>query len=198
MFRELLREEQVPDRLLSQQGGERRLTNVLHLAELLERAAAERQLGPAALLEWLGEQQRDDSNRGEHTEIRLESDTNAVRILTVHKSKGLEFPIVYCPFLWSGGFVNDGKSRPQLFHEEGRAFLNVDPEKDRREPHIDCAKREGVAEELRVAYVALTRARHRCTIFWVGANQLGCGGLQLRRAPRSRRSCGTKSSRTRG
>lgn len=173
MFRQLLRETGVPDRLLSHHGGERRLTNVLHLAELLERAAAERQLGPAALLEWLGEQQRDDSNRGEHTEIRLESDQNAVKILTVHKSKGLEFPIVYCPFLWSGP-QSWGKSGPVVFHDEDkRALLDVDPDKDRRCANLDIAKREGVAEELRVAYVALTRARHRCTIFWGAVRQYG-------------------------
>jgi exodeoxyribonuclease V beta subunit len=179
MFRELLREVSVPDRLLAQQGGERRLTNVLHLAELLERAAVERQLGPAALLDWLGEQQRDDSNRGEHTEIRLESDANAVKILTVHKSKGLEFSIVYCPFLWSGGLVANDKSRPQLFHDERRAFLDFDPDKERREPHIDIAKREGVAEELRVAYVALTRARHRCTVFWAAARYFGAAAFSF-------------------
>jgi exodeoxyribonuclease V beta subunit len=173
MFRQLLRETSVPDRLLSRHGGERRLTNVLHLAELLERAAAERQLGPAALLEWLGEQQRDDSNRGEHTEIRLESDANAVKILTVHKSKGLEFPIVYCPFLWSGP-QTWGKSGPVIFHDDDkRAQLDVDPDKDRRCANLDIAKREAVAEELRVAYVALTRARHRCTVFWGAVRQYG-------------------------
>jgi len=181
MFRQVLRDLSVPDRLLALRGGERRLTNLLHLAELLERASVERQLGPAALLEWLREQQRDESERGEHTEIRLESDADAVKILTVHKSKGLEFPIVYCPFLWSAPARSWGKgSGPQPFHDaEGQAALDIEYCKTsakaskRRVANVNVGKREAIAEELRVAYVALTRARHRCTIFWVGANQFG-------------------------
>jgi exodeoxyribonuclease V beta subunit len=179
MFRQLLREVGAADRLLGQQGGERRLTNLLHLGELLERASVERQLGPAALLDWLGEQRRDDSNRGEHTEIRLESDTDAVKVLTIHKSKGLEFPIVYCPFLWSGSLVSNTVGTPRLFHEGGKAYLDIDVEKDRRQPHIDIAKREGVAEEIRLAYVALTRAQHRCSIIWAAARNHGAAAFSF-------------------
>jgi exodeoxyribonuclease V beta subunit len=179
MFRQLLREVGAADRLLGQQGGERRLTNLLHLGELLERASVERQLGPAALLDWLGEQRRDDSNRGEHTEIRLESDTDAVKVLTIHKSKGLEFPIVYCPFLWSGSLVSNSVGTPRLFHEGGKAFLDIDVEKDRRQDHIDIAKREGVAEEIRLAYVALTRAQHRCSIIWAAARNHGAAAFSF-------------------
>jgi exodeoxyribonuclease V beta subunit len=179
MFREILRELSVPDRLLSQQGGERRLTNALHLAELLERAREERQLGPAALLEWLREQQRDDSNRGEHTEIRLESDTNAVKILTVHKSKGLEFPIVYCPFLWSSGPWR-GPAKPEIFHDEdGKAFLDIDLDKDRRAEHMRAAERERIADEIRLAYVALTRAKHRLCILWGCVNRFGIAAMSF-------------------
>jgi exodeoxyribonuclease V beta subunit len=179
MFRQLLREVGAADRLLGQQGGERRLTNLLHLGELLERASVERQLGPAALLDWLGEQRRDDSNRGEHTEIRLESDSDAVKVLTIHKSKGLEFPIVYCPFLWSGSLVSNSVGTPRLFHEGGKAFLDVDVEKDRRQVHIDIAKREGVAEEIRLSYVALTRAQHRCSIIWAAARNHGAAAFSF-------------------
>ncbi|HWP06779.1 MAG TPA: UvrD-helicase domain-containing protein [Polyangiaceae bacterium] len=179
MFREILRELSVPDRLLSQQGGERRLTNALHLGELLERALQERQLGPAALLEWLREQQRDDSNRGEHTEIRLESDTNAVKILTVHKSKGLEFPIVYCPFLWSSGPWR-GPPKPEVFHDEdGKAFLDIDLDKDRRAEHARAAERERIADEIRLAYVALTRAKHRLSLLWGGVNRFGIAAMSF-------------------
>ncbi|HTQ04589.1 MAG TPA: 3'-5' exonuclease, partial [Polyangiaceae bacterium] len=166
MFRQLLRDVGAPERLLSQKGGERRLTNVLHLGELVERAASERKLGPAALLDWLREQRQDDADRGEHTEIRLESDTDAVRILTIHKSKGLEFPIVYCPFLWAAGPISNTPGQPKLFHENGVAMLDVDVDKKRRAPNIEVHRREQIAEEVRVAYVALTRAQHRCTLLW--------------------------------
>jgi exodeoxyribonuclease V beta subunit len=173
MFRQLMRDVEAAERLLSRQGGERRLTNVLHLGELLERAANERRLGPAALLDWLREQQRDESNRGEHTEIRLESDSDAVRVLTIHKSKGLEFPIVYCPYLWATTPVSNNVNVPKLFHENGVALLDVDTDKKRREDHIEIAKREAVAEEIRVAYVALTRARHRATVLWTIVDRCG-------------------------
>ena len=177
MFRQLVRDVGVTERLLAHQGGERRLTNVLHLAELLDRAAAERKLGPAALLDWLLEQRRDDANRGEHAEIRLESDSDAVRILTIHKSKGLEFPIVYCPFLWSAMSVMNQVGTPKLFHEDGMALLDVDLDKKRREPHIEIAKREAVAEDVRVAYVALTRAKHRCSLLWTAVFRCGTSGF---------------------
>ena len=166
MFRQLMRDVNAPERLLSRQGGERRLTNVLHLSELVERAASERKLGPAALLDWLREQRQDDADRGEHTEIRLESDADAVRVLTIHKSKGLEFPIVYCPFLWSGMTVSNIPGQPKLFHENGVAQLDIDVDKERRAPHVEIFRREAIAEEVRVAYVALTRAQHRCTLLW--------------------------------
>jgi exodeoxyribonuclease V beta subunit len=177
MFRQLLRDVKAAERLLSRQGGERRLTNVLHLSELLERAAGERRLGPAALLDWLREQRRDDSNRGEHTEIRLESDSDAVRVLTIHKSKGLEFPVVYCPYLWATTPVSNNVNVPKLFHEHGVALLDVDTDKRRRAEHIEIAKREAVAEEIRVAYVALTRAKHRCTLLWTIVSRCGTGAF---------------------
>jgi exodeoxyribonuclease V beta subunit len=177
MFRQLVRDQDAAGRLLEQQGGERRLTNVLHLAELLDRAALEWKLGPAALLDWLREQRRDEGDNGEHAEIRLESDSDAVRILTIHKSKGLEFPIVYCPFLWTAIPVSNTAGVPKLFHEDGVALLDVDTDKKRREPHIEIAKREAVAEDVRVAYVALTRAKHRCSVLWTAVNRCGTGAF---------------------
>jgi exodeoxyribonuclease V beta subunit len=165
MFRELLRDVDTAGRLLELAGGERALTNLLHLAELVQRAASDEHLGPAALTAWLGEQRGETGSRAEHTEIRLESDEDAVRILTVHKAKGLEFPIVYAPYLWSGSnVVND--QRPRVIHHEGETFLDIDRDKERRAPHVDLYRREQYAEDLRLAYVALTRAEHRTTVIW--------------------------------
>jgi exodeoxyribonuclease V beta subunit len=165
MFRELLREVRAAERLLELAGGERSLTNLLHLAELLQRAASDEHLGPAALVAWLGEQRKDGLSPSEHTEIRLESDEDAVRILTVHKSKGLEFPIVYAPYLWSGCYVVNNL-RPRVIHHEGETVLNIDRDKARRAASVDLYRREQFAEDLRLAYVALTRAQHRCTVVW--------------------------------
>lgn len=172
MFRVLLRDMGAAERLLSFPGGERRLTNVLHLAELLHRAATLEHLGPAALLGWLGEQRRGESSaRAEHTEIRLESDERAVRLTTVHKAKGLEFPVVYLPYLWASGLKSSGF--PLAYHDENeQPVLDVHQGKQ-REKNKDAARREAFAEELRVVYVALTRAKHRTTVFWGGFRASG-------------------------
>jgi exodeoxyribonuclease V beta subunit len=174
MFRALLAETRASEKLLERPGGERRLTNVLHLAELLHQASVTEHLGPAALVGWLADQRNDESSaRAEHTEIRLESDERAVRLLTTHKAKGLEFPIVYCPFLWAGGVFS--QHFPIPYHDDHRtACLDVSHEKTKQqEQHKLQAKRESFAEELRVLYVALTRAKRRTTIFWGGFNMTG-------------------------
>jgi exodeoxyribonuclease V beta subunit len=100
MLRHLSAEHGVRRRLLRFPDGERRLTNFLHLAELLHRACLEHRLGMNGLLKWLGQQMNgtEFADREEH-ELRLESDEKAVRIITVHKSKGLEFEVVFCPYV---------------------------------------------------------------------------------------------------
>ncbi len=166
-FRGLLHEAQVPARLLASPDGERRMTNLLHLAELLQRASGELRLGPLALVEWLG-RMRAESDEGtivpEALQIRLESDDAAVRLTTVHCSKGLEFNITYCPFVWDGGFRDKGTV---VFHDpehDNQAIVEIDNKR------ADTLKRqvrnEMFAEDMRLFYVALTRARHMCNLVW--------------------------------
>ena len=99
MFRAFLEVEGVRGRLLSLPGGERSITNLLHCGELLHAEATSSHLGVDALCTWFSEQVV-TPQEGEEHQIRLESDEKAVKILTIHVSKGLEFPIVFCPFLW--------------------------------------------------------------------------------------------------
>jgi exodeoxyribonuclease V beta subunit len=116
MLRTLLLEQGVRSRLLSYPAGERRLTNILHLSELLHGMCVEQRLGMRGTLKCLAEQiQNPDTTRSEQYEQRLESDEEAVRIVTIHKSKGLEYPIVFCPFCWSN--ADPGSDQDVVFHQ---------------------------------------------------------------------------------
>ena len=163
-FRKLERESGLRKRFLSRDGGERALTNLLHLAELLGAAEREERLGPGALSRWLSERIADKSLRGQDGhQLRLESDDSAVRVLTCHKSKGLEFPVVFAPFFPTKA---DGGREDFLVSRKGGASVlwyaaggNL-PEEVLREE-----EEESMSEETRLLYVLLTRARSRCTVY---------------------------------
>jgi exodeoxyribonuclease V beta subunit len=165
-FRLLLLEEQVLVRLMSLDEGERRSTNVLHLSEVLHRASIERRLGMSGLLKWFSEQRDPASARLDEHQLRLERDENAVKIVTIHRSKGLEYPIVFCPFAWDGSRLKNGE-RPFTFHDEAdnmRPTLDLGSEAAGRNRFL--AEKELLAENLRLLYVALTRAKNRCYLVW--------------------------------
>lgn len=167
MLRRWLREEQVAARLLARADGERRLTNWLHLVESLHQAAASTP-APETLLRWLQARRRDDA-ADEAAQLRLESDRNLVQIVTVHKSKGLEYPVVLCPLLWFGGgrARSDAIDGVEYHDDEGRAVVDFRAEGDTGHDADDVKARvrlEAAAESLRLIYVALTRAAQRCVI----------------------------------
>jgi exodeoxyribonuclease V beta subunit len=169
-YRRMLTELGAEARLLALVDGERRMTNLLHLGELLHGAASRERLAPSALVRWLGlmraDQQLTKELGSEASEVRLESDAHAVKLLTIHKSKGLEYPIVYCPSLWEQRLpaVADVAI---AFHDPARDLaltIDVNPGKDCAS--LTAAIHECRAEDQRLLYVALTRAKHRCVIVW--------------------------------
>jgi exodeoxyribonuclease V beta subunit len=178
--------EGLPARVLTGAGGERRLTDLRHVGELLHAAATGEQLGTTALAGWLrrriAEAGRDTGD--EDRSRRLESDAEAVQVLTVHRSKGLEFPIVYFPDLWEPGFIPEGE--PVTYHDEwGVRTIDVGLEgpdfRRHREQHVV----EQRGEDLRIAYVALTRARHQAVVWWApsfGSRNSSLGRLLFSRA----------------
>ncbi len=166
MFRHFMSEAGVLSRLMAFPDGERRCTNVLHLIEVLQETSVERKLGMAGLLKWLSEQRDPSTPRLEEHQLRLESDENAVKLVTIHKSKGLEYPVVFCPFTWDGSRVRNSGS-PFAFHNEhDNMRLTLDLGSKSKDENRRQAEKELLSENLRLLYVALTRARNRCYLVW--------------------------------
>ncbi len=119
----------VPRRVLERSSGERFMTDLRHIAQLLHEAGVSEGLGPTAMATWLGRRIHDAARDAENEERarRLESDAEAVQVITIHRSKGLEFPIVYCPATWDG---RGSTSEVPVFHDPSHG----QPADDRRGP----------------------------------------------------------------
>lgn len=166
MWRELALREGIAERLLAHADGERRMTNVAHLVELLHGRAENEGLDLGQLARALGHARETPIRDADAEQLRLESDEDLVNIVTVFRAKGLEYPVVYCPFLWDGN-QQSGRGSAVIFHPHGAGGgAMVDLGGPDVETHRRIAAAEELAGELRLAYVALTRARHRCTIAW--------------------------------
>ncbi|WP_130931940.1 exodeoxyribonuclease V subunit beta [Pseudomonas sp. Sample_24] len=167
MLRRLLHDFRLPQTLIARSDGERVLTNLLHLSELLQQAAAELD-GEQALIRHLSEHLALSGQAGEEQILRLESDEQLVKVVTIHKSKGLEYPLVFLPFICSAKPV-DGSRLPLHYHDAtGKAQITLNPTPEL----IALADQERLAEDLRLLYVALTRAQHAC---WLGVADLKRG-----------------------
>ncbi len=160
-FRAWLDEQQVAPRLLALVDGERRLTNLLHLAELLQSESLQRP-GLEQLLSWFNAQRSAEAH-GEEALLRLESDAERVQIVTIHTSKGLEYPLVFCPYLWDGALLRQSEDI-SCHADDGTPLLDLGGEQF--DVHRERARHERFAERLRLTYVALTRARDRLWLHW--------------------------------
>jgi len=158
MMRNLMRSQKLHQHLLSCDNGERRLTNLLHLSELIHHQSREQSLSMEEVLRWLKQQQQ--TSHSKKGELRLESDEKLVKIVTIHASKGLEYPIVYCPFVG----MDDEKSISGVFgfNQEDTAFLEIGSPDFKEHKEIKAADQR--AENMRLFYVALTRAKYQCTL----------------------------------
>lgn len=142
--------------LLRFENGERKLTNLLHLIEVLHNIDIKNQLSIDGILQWFSTAITEPEKHTEH-QIRLETDDYAVKIVTIHKAKGLQYPIVFCPFLWYA----PTKSKDIIFHDaKGKLSLDLQKEVQNRL----LFESEQLAESLRLTYVAVTRARNSCYI----------------------------------
>ena len=156
MLRHMLAQRKIPETLLSQNGGERRVTDILHIGELLQQASQTLD-SDHGLLRWLAEHIEEPNGNADEQQLRLESDRNLVQIVTIHKSKGLEYDIVFLPFVCSYR-----EASTALFHDEQSQQSVLDIAAN--EESMELAEKERLAEDLRLLYVALTRAVYGCYI----------------------------------
>lgn len=153
MLHQILLEQGISERLLSQATGERDLTDFLHLAEILQQAATLHE-SEAALLSWFEKQIQGEGRQ--EAQIRLESERQLVKIVTIHKSKGLEYDLVWLPFL-AAPSKDPSKKDINIYYSKERDETLWDMENR----NLNALYEETFAEELRLLYVALTRAKYQ-------------------------------------
>ncbi|HDZ0566684.1 TPA: exodeoxyribonuclease V subunit beta [Klebsiella quasipneumoniae] len=156
MLRALMTARHIAENLLATRGGERRLTDILHISELLQEAASQLE-SEHALVRWLTQHIAEPDSNAASQQMRLESDKHLVQIVTIHKSKGLEYPLVWLPF------IARFRKQDQAFYHDRETFAAVlDLGQD--EASLELAEAERLAEDLRLLYVALTRAVWHCSL----------------------------------
>ncbi|WP_246098293.1 UvrD-helicase domain-containing protein [Rhodococcus spelaei] len=185
LFERLSAAGELEARLLAVHGGERTLTDLRHVAQLLNAVAVDESLGLTALTRWLTERMKDPTSGVVDRSRRLDSDAAAVQIATVHASKGLEYPIVYLPFGWDAA-KKSVPDRLLLHDDDNRRILDVGGQgspgyAQRKKKH----ETEEAGEELRLLYVALTRAKCHLVLWW--APSFSTSGSPLHRMLLGRR-----------
>ncbi|MFL4213669.1 exodeoxyribonuclease V subunit beta [Enterobacter mori] len=156
MLRELMAKRQITENMLATAGGERRLTDILHISELLQEAGTQLE-SEHALVRWLSQQIADPNSNSSSQQMRLESDKHLVQIVTIHKSKGLEYPLVWLPF------IANYRVQDQAFYHDRESFEAV-LDLSKAESSVELAEAERLAEDLRLLYVALTRSVWHCSL----------------------------------
>lgn len=176
-FRSLMYEHKCILNLTSFVNSERIITNLQQLAELCAIAERDHHLDAGSLYRWFRDR-RANAGDDDEEQLRLESDRNLVKISTIHNSKGLQFPIVFCPDLLSGNSFSHSRVKIKTLHRDDKLILNIEtcstPTRDQSK--LD-SWHESVAEEVRKTYVALTRAMNHCRILWSSTKHTVNSGL---------------------
>ncbi|GAB3481512.1 exodeoxyribonuclease V subunit beta [Marinomonas epiphytica] len=172
MLRAFMQDVQLAPKMLRHTNGQRRLTDFLHLCEKLQQKSLELE-SKEGVVRYLKLSIQTPNGDSDDQKIRLETDAELVRIVTVHKSKGLEYPIVYLPFPLE---VRKSKADFALYHDAEKALLiSPDPTDEELEAH----KEEAFASDIRLSYVALTRSKEAC---YIGMMEVGSKATKSRGA----------------
>ncbi len=166
MFTQLCRTEKIQERVMQYHDGERRYTNIRHLTELIHQAGVLEKKGMNELLAWFRKQKESGREQLDEHQLRLESDENAVKLITIHKSKGLEYPVVFCPFTWESSKIKNQAELISFHDSSSRMKLTLDFGSEKQSDHLRSAEKEILSENLRLLYVALTRAKDICYLVW--------------------------------
>lgn len=179
LYLAVMAESSLPERVLAERNGARLMTDLGHVAQLLHSENSVGAQGAPALRAWLARRCEASGDESlEERSRRLDSDADAVQVLTIHRSKGLEFPIVYCPYLWDAARVPN-LGGPVVFHDQGpdagsgssrRLDVTGRDKSASYKDHHKIAAMEQKGEDLRLLYVALTRARHQVVVWWAGTS----------------------------
>lgn len=149
-------------RLVSTAGGERYVTDLRQVAQAAHAAAVEGRLSPSATADWV----RDEARRASDEDPRrLDTDRQAVSIMTVHASKGLGFPVVLLPDIACSWRRKD-HGGPLVWHDGERRVLDLGSDLDIRQRAWSDHEADELAEDMRILYVALTRARSAIRLWW--------------------------------
>ena len=159
MFQEMLLTFGIRSTLLARQEGERILTDLLQLRDLIHQKIMETGLSSSSVLNYLAMQAENADS--EEKETMMETDRAAVVISTLHGSKGLEYPVAMLPAVWKR--VWNRTDRDICYHDSRKNLvLNLSPDPDAVRL-IELQKKQ---EEMRLLYVALTRAQYSCFLYW--------------------------------
>lgn len=171
MMSKLLAQERVLINLAGQAQAERKIANIHQLLELVQEEEADENLGASEVIQWLCSMNVEEKSQ-DSGELLLESDEEAVQIVTMHSAKGLEYPVVFCPVLWSTtDFLASEKFQLKSHDTDNRIVVDLGSKQFAQRKEM--ARMEQAAEEVRLLYVALTRAKLRCYTIWADVKKHG-------------------------
>jgi exodeoxyribonuclease V beta subunit len=176
MFRRLIFSSGRLEMLAELNQSERVITNLYQIAEICSEMEKREDFDPQSLFTWFRRENREPGEGDENT-LMLESDQDLVKISTIHNSKGLQYPVVFCPYLWD---YRQNRSDTFEYHEEKTFEYRINIEQKKNENYQLASRRaqfESIAEDVRKAYVAVTRAQYYVDLCWVNHPQSNISGF---------------------